>query len=96
VKPTRSASCESPAHCRQLWPVTRLVTRSSACDPRWMASAGGTVDDKPLPEVIEGLRALLNAIDTGKMSGSAAYRNRLQGAVVALEALVGSSAGDGH
>jgi len=52
-----------------------------------MRGEGGTVDDKPIPEVIEGLRAMLAAIDEGRMSCSAGYRNRLQGAVVALEAL---------
>jgi hypothetical protein len=50
-----------------------------------MHGAGGTVDNKPLTEVIEGLRALLKAIEAGRLSRSAAYRNRLHGAVVALD-----------
>ena len=37
--------------------------------------------------VIGSLRAVLAAIDLGELSCSAAYRNRLQGAVVALESL---------
>lgn len=36
---------------------------------------------------IGSLRAVLAAIDAGELSGSAAYRNRLQGAVMALESL---------
>jgi len=51
-----------------------------------MAEAGGTVNDKTIPEILMGLRALLQAIDDGRMSCSAAYRNRLRGAVLALEA----------
>jgi hypothetical protein len=39
---------------------------------------------------IGSLRAALAAIDAGKLSCSAAYRNRLQGAVVALESLARS------
>ena len=52
-----------------------------------MAEAGGTVDDKTIPETLAGLRALLRAINEGRMSCSPGYRNRLEGAVVALEAL---------
>jgi hypothetical protein len=40
---------------------------------------------------IGSLRAVLAAIDAGELSCSAAYRNRLQGAVVALEALQGGT-----
>ena len=43
-----------------------------------MAGEGGTVDDKSVPEVIKGLRALLQAIEESRMSCSPAYRNRLQ------------------
>jgi hypothetical protein len=39
---------------------------------------------------IGSLRAVLAAIDAGELSCSAAYRNRLQGAVVALESLTRS------
>ncbi|MBV8995004.1 MAG: hypothetical protein JO287_15195 [Pseudonocardiales bacterium] len=60
-----------------------------------MAAAGGTVDDKTIPEILTGLRALLRAIDDGRMSCSAAYRNRLQGAVLALESLASRSADNG-
>lgn len=49
---------------------------------------GGSVDDGTVSEVAEGMRSLLAAIDARQMSCSAAYRNRLQGAVVALESLV--------
>jgi len=52
-----------------------------------MAEAGGTVDDKTIPEILAGLRALLRAINEGQMSCSPGYRNRLEGAVIALEAL---------
>lgn len=40
-----------------------------------------------LASVVESLRRVLASIDTGQLSCSAAYRNRLQGAVVALESL---------
>ena len=46
------------------------------------------MDDKTIGEVLAGLWSLLAAIDEGRMSCSPAYRNRLQGAVLALEALV--------
>jgi hypothetical protein len=50
---------------------------------------GGTVGDVSVAEVAQGVRRLLAAVDSGALSCSAAHRNRLQGAVVALEALVG-------
>jgi hypothetical protein len=40
-----------------------------------------------LASVVDSLRAVLAAIDAGELSCSPAYRNRLQGAVVALDAL---------
>jgi len=57
-----------------------------------MAGVGGSVNDKPIGEVVAGLRALLKAIDEGRMTCSPAYRNRLQGAVVVLEVLDGNAA----
>ncbi len=53
-----------------------------------MTGEGGTVDDRTVAEVAEGTRRLLAAIKAGELTCSAAYRNRLEGAVVALEALV--------
>jgi hypothetical protein len=46
------------------------------------------VDDRTVAEAAWGVRRILAAIDAGELSCSAAYRNRLQGAVVALESLV--------
>jgi hypothetical protein len=48
---------------------------------------GGSVDDRTVAEAAGGVRRVLAAIDAGELSCSAAYRNRLQGAVVALEGL---------
>jgi hypothetical protein len=48
---------------------------------------GGSVDDKTLREVAVSMRRLLAAIDADELVCSAAYRNRLQGAVVVLESL---------
>jgi hypothetical protein len=48
---------------------------------------GGRVDDRTMAESAGGVRRILAAIDAGELSCSAAYRNRLQGAVVALESL---------
>jgi hypothetical protein len=45
------------------------------------------VDDWTVAEVAASMRRLLAAIDAGELVCSAAYRNRLQGAVVALEAI---------
>jgi hypothetical protein len=49
---------------------------------------GGTVDDRTVAEAAVGVRSVLAAVDAGHFSCSAAYRNRLQGVVVALESLV--------
>lgn len=55
-----------------------------------MSGEGGSVGDKTVAEVAVSMRRLLAAIEAGELSCSAAYRNRLQGAVVTLEALAGS------
>jgi hypothetical protein len=47
----------------------------------------GSVDDRTTVEAAGGVRRILAAIDAGELSCSAAYRNLLQGAVVALESL---------
>lgn len=36
-----------------------------------MGGEGGSVDDRTVPEVIEGLRALLEAIDAGRIEANA-------------------------
>lgn len=53
---------------------------------------GGSVDDRTVAEVAASMRRLLGAIDVGELSCSPAYRNRLQGAVVALESIAADSA----
>lgn len=42
-------------------------------------------------EVVGGLRALLGEIENGELGCSAAYRHRVEGAVLALETLTGES-----
>lgn len=39
-----------------------------------MSGVGGSVDDKPIPEIIEGLRSLLGAIDGGRIEATDAQR----------------------
>lgn len=56
-----------------------------------MAGEGGSVDDRAVAEVATSMRRLLAAIDVGELSCSPAYRNRLQGAVVALESIAADS-----
>jgi len=56
-----------------------------------MGGVGGSVDDLTIAEVAAGARRLLTAVESGELSCSAAFRNRLQGAVLALEALAGWS-----
>ncbi len=51
-----------------------------------MTSGAGTERADPA-EVAEQLRAVLAAVDDGELSCSAGFRNRLQGAVLALERL---------
>lgn len=48
---------------------------------------GGVVAAGTVAEVAVSMRELLATIDAGEMSCSSAYRHRLQGAVLALEAL---------
>jgi hypothetical protein len=45
------------------------------------------VDDRIVAVAAAGARSVLAAIRAGQLSGSAVYRNRRQGAVVALESL---------
>jgi hypothetical protein len=52
---------------------------------------GEGVEDRTVGEVAVAMRALLAAIDEGRMSCSRGYRSRLQGAVVALEARAGNA-----
>lgn len=59
-----------------------------------MRGEGGSVNDRTIGEVAYGVRALLAAIDVGDMTCSPGYRNRLQGAVVALETLSGGPSND--
>lgn len=49
-----------------------------------------------LASAVNSLRAVLAAIDAGELSCSTAYRNRVQGAVVALEALAQGPADPGR
>lgn len=48
---------------------------------------GGSMDDRTMAEAADGVRRILAAIDAEELSCSAAHRNRLQGALVALESL---------
>jgi hypothetical protein len=43
-----------------------------------MRGKGGSVDDRTVAEVALSMRRFLAAVDAGKLSCSAAYRNRLQ------------------
>jgi hypothetical protein len=54
----------------------------------------GSVHSKAAPEVAASMRRLLAAIDAGQMACSKDYRRQLQGAVVALEAIVGCGQAD--
>jgi len=56
----------------------------------WRQSVESTVR---VAEVAAGVRELLAAIDRGELMCSAAYRNRLQGAALALDALARGAAG---
>jgi hypothetical protein len=51
----------------------------------YVACMGEQISQSDLVTASGSLRAALAAIDAGELSCSAAYRNRLQGAVVALE-----------
>jgi hypothetical protein len=52
-----------------------------------MRGEGGCVDDRTVPEVIEGLRALLRAIDAGDIEVTVAQRAYLAGAMDTLTAV---------
>lgn len=52
-----------------------------------MAGEGGSVDDKTVAEVAQGMRAILTAVSEGRLECPPARRHRLEGAAVALEAL---------
>jgi hypothetical protein len=52
---------------------------------------GGSVDDRTVAEAAAGVHRILAAIDAGELACSAAYRNRLQGAVVALDSVAAGS-----
>lgn len=52
-----------------------------------MRGEGGSVDDRTVPEVIDGLRALLKAIDAGRIEATLAQRAYLAGAVDTLVAV---------
>lgn len=45
------------------------------------------MDDRTVPEVIEGLRALLEAIDAGRIEANAVQRAYLAGAVDTLNVI---------
>lgn len=45
------------------------------------------MDDRSIPEVIEGLRALLRAIDAGTIEATAVSRAYLAGAIDTLQAV---------
>jgi hypothetical protein len=49
-----------------------------------MSGEGGSVDDRTVPEIIEGLRSLIGAIDDGRIEATDAQRAYLGGAVDAL------------
>ena len=52
-----------------------------------MRGEGGTVDDRTVPEVIEGLRAITGAIDDGRIEATAVQRAYLEGAIDTLTAV---------
>lgn len=54
-----------------------------------MSGEGGCVDDRTVAVAAGLMRGVLCLLDAGRLSCSAAYRNRLEGAVVAMEALTG-------
>jgi hypothetical protein len=49
-----------------------------------VSGVGGSVDDRSVSEVIDGLRSLLGAIDDGRIEATDAQRAYLQGAVDSL------------
>lgn len=56
---------------------------------------GAQISHSDVVTAISSLHAVLTAIDAGELSCSAAYRNRLQGAVLALESLAREAQTDG-
>lgn len=59
-----------------------------------MSGEGGSADDRTVAEVAEGLRALLEAIDAGRIEATDAQRAYLQGAVDSLVVISERSARD--
>jgi hypothetical protein len=57
---------------------------------------GEQISHRDVMTATGSLRAVLAAIDAGELSCSAAYRNRLQGAVAALESLARSNQNERH
>lgn len=55
-----------------------------------MSGEGGSVDDRTAAEVASGVRKLLDEINAGELTCPQASRHRLEGAVVALEAMADS------
>ncbi len=54
---------------------------------RAMSGEGGSVDDKTVAEVAVSMRSLLSAVTSGQLTCPPASRHRLEGIVVALEAM---------
>jgi hypothetical protein len=52
-----------------------------------MSGVGGSVDDKTIAEVAASMRTLLNAVTSGQLTCPPASKHRLEGIVVALEAM---------
>jgi hypothetical protein len=52
-----------------------------------MTGEGGSVDDRTVAEVAEGMWTLLAAVHDGRLECPPARRHRLEGAAVALETL---------
>jgi hypothetical protein len=52
-----------------------------------MSGVGGSVDDKTIAEVATSMRSLLAAINAGELTCPPASRHRLEGMVIALEAM---------
>lgn len=48
---------------------------------------GGTVDDVTLAQTAESMRMLLDAVAAGRISSPRSSRHRLEGIVIALEAM---------
>lgn len=52
-----------------------------------MSGEGGSVDDRTVAEVAVSMRRLLGAVTAGELTCPLASRHRLEGIVVALEAM---------